>query len=453
MSAFAPRTMLPAGSGRLLGAAAAPGCAVGPIHLAQLVPVPDALAVRPQVEGAVLAALAGSRQDLDPDPWGRRSSCLEVCAPEPGDSGRQANPSAGPGGAGGPWCLPRSIANRSTTSSGRHRLADVEALPEVAVHVLSRASWVGRSMPSATVRSPRLCARSMIAATRNPPWSRRPSSSTNSLSILSTSTGQLAQPAERRVAGAEVVDGDPYAEGLERPQPLDGRLDVGHDRALGDLQRDPRRHRCRCAASTSPTSPPNSARRSWRCETLMLTDRPGPATVDQSTTCRQAALQHPQPERHDEPGLLGKRDEGVRSDQATLRVLPAHQRLDPYHPAGRHRHDRLVVQRELAVVQGALQVGPQVQPVQSGGVHVRLEDGVAALAVGLHDVHRGVGVAQQLLGGGRGVGGVTGEREADARLHEHLLALDDQRLPEHSKSLRRLCPFYLQNQYAELYTG
>ena len=47
---------------------------------------------------------------------------------------------------------------------------------------------------------------------------------------------EAAQVAERRVAGAEVVDGEAHAERLQVEQRLDRRLDVVHQHALGDLE-------------------------------------------------------------------------------------------------------------------------------------------------------------------------------------------------------------------------
>ena len=63
-------------------------------------------------------------------------------------------------------------------------------------------------------------------------------SETNERSIFSTSTGQVLEVAERRVAGAEVVDRDLYAkraQRLERPAHAVGLL---HERALRDLDRE-----------------------------------------------------------------------------------------------------------------------------------------------------------------------------------------------------------------------
>ena len=50
-----------------------------------------------------------------------------------------------------------------------------------------------------------------------------PRPATNERSILSDVDREALQVAERRVAGAEVVDAEPHAERLERVQRLDGR--------------------------------------------------------------------------------------------------------------------------------------------------------------------------------------------------------------------------------------
>ena len=74
--------------------------------------------------------------------------------------------------------------------------------------------------------------------------------------------------------------------------------------------------------------------------------------------------------------------------------------------------DRLVVQLELVGGDRALQVGAQLQAREHALVHRRLEQAVAALAVALGDVHRGVGVADELVG----VGGdlALDDRDAEA---------------------------------------
>ena len=50
--------------------------------------------------------------------------------------------------------------------------------------------------------------------------------------------GELAEVGERRVAGAEVVDGDLHAEILETRQPVDGGVGVLHEHGFGDLDHE-----------------------------------------------------------------------------------------------------------------------------------------------------------------------------------------------------------------------
>ena len=52
----------------------------------------------------------------------------------------------------------------------------------------------------------------------------------------------------------------------------------------------------------------------------------------------------------DQPGLLGDGDEHGGRDQALLRVLPAHQRLEPADAALAQVVDRLVVHAQLPLL-------------------------------------------------------------------------------------------------------
>ena len=53
---------------------------------------------------------------------------------------------------------------------------------------------------------------------------------------------------------------------------------------------------------------------------------------------------------------------------------------------------------ELVVLQRAAQIGLELEPGDGRGVHLGFVDAVAALALALGPVHRGVGVAQELVG-------------------------------------------------------
>ena len=79
-------------------------------------------------------------------------------------------------------------------------------------------------------------------------------------------------------------------------------------------------------------------------------------------TARMADSSSTHAHLQDEAGRLGDRDELAGGDQAPLRVLPAHERLDGHDLVGPQRHLGLVVQDQLAAVGGApqrvLHLGP-----------------------------------------------------------------------------------------------
>jgi hypothetical protein len=81
------------------------------------------------------------------------------------------------------------------------------------------------------------------------------------------------------------------------------------------------------------------------------------------------------------------------------------------------------VQLELLGGERALEVGAQLEPGEHALVHGGLEQAVAALAVALGDVHRGVGVADHLVGVGAGL--VLGDRDAEAAAQRELLVAGD----------------------------
>ncbi len=93
---------------------------------------------------------------------------------------------------------------------------------------------------------------------------------------------------------------------------------------------------------------------------------------------------------------------GMKSIGMTMPRVGCSQRTSASMPAmsPRQIHDRLVAQGELAALQGAFEVGLELEPGQGLRLHLGLEDLVVALAVLLGHVHRRVGVAQQVVGVG-----------------------------------------------------
>ena len=138
--------------------------------------------------------------------------------------------------------------------------------------------------------------------------------------------------------------------------------------------------------------------------------------------------EHPRTDRHDEAGLLGEGDEVERHDESPGRMVPADQGLEPIDLPARQMDHRLVVEDELLVVDGSLQVRLQLQPPQRRVVHLGFEDLIPVLPRFLRDVHRDVGVAEELLRSLRTDRPVrTRARDPDARPDEDLLPVELER--------------------------
>ena len=105
-------------------------------------------------------------------------------------------------------------------------------------------------------------------------------------------------------------------------------------------------------------------------------------------------------ERHDEAGLLGDRDEIGRPDHPAAGTRPAHERLEAADLRRGQLDDRLVDEREVVALDRLAQLGLERQALHRRGVHVRVEDLIAAAARRLGAIHGDVGVAQQFVHGG-----------------------------------------------------
>jgi hypothetical protein len=78
-------------------------------------------------------------------------------------------------------------------------------------------------------------------------------------------------------------------------------------------------------------------------------------------------------------------------------MTPAQQRFEAGDAVGRDRHQRLVVQLELAIGEGAAQIELHVAALLRLEVHLALEEMMHAATVGLRPVQRHVGIAHQLF--------------------------------------------------------
>ena len=138
---------------------------------------------------------------------------------------------------------------------------------------------------------------------------------------------------------------------------------------------------------------------------------------------RQRLAQRPLAHGHDEPGLLGKRDELAWRDHVALRGAPAHQRLEARKLVALQVQERLVVELELPVGEGSTQVPLELVAGAHASVHLVFEEPVPAPLLLLRAIEREVGVLEELVGV-RPVARRHRNADADA---EH----DLEPLPEH----------------------
>src|SRR5205085_7711681 len=123
--------------------------------------------------------------------------------------------------------------------------------------------------------------------------------------------------------------------------------------------------------------------------------------------------------------LLGKWDELGRRDEPAFGVLPADERFRTDAPRVRERDHRLEEDAQLAALERAVQGVLGRVSSERSGAHGLVEDIDAASAAVFGVIHRGVGVAKQLLWTLVAVGSM---RDTDARAHKRVVAAHDERL-------------------------
>ena len=137
------------------------------------------------------------------------------------------------------------------------------------------------------------------------------------------------------------------------------------------------------------------------------------AVVAPRAALAERAVEHVVGEQRDEVALLRQPDEPLGRDEAELRVLPAHERLDAVATALAQRELRLVVDDELAALDAAAQLAGEREAVEAVPVALRRVQRPRPPRL-LRRVERDVGVLEDLLGA-RAVLGV--HRDAHRRAH------------------------------------
>ena len=219
-------------------------------------------------------------------------------------------------------------------------------------------------MPSAITSSSSALARSIIIRT-NESWSASADAVDERLGDLEDVQRQRVQVAQRRVARAEVVERQAHAELAQRVQRRDAALGVLEQLALGDLEHEVDG---RDAGVLDRARGPSSIRSGWRSSTaqrLTCTERIGAAARRcQRRAWRHASRSTKRPIATIMPVSSASGMNSAGMIRAALGVLPAHERLGGGGVARGERDDRLVVDGQLAALDGAAQVVLHLAAVQ-----------------------------------------------------------------------------------------
>ena len=175
------------------------------------------------------------------------------------------------------------------------------------------------------------------------------------------------------MAGAEVVDGEPHPQLLERSQSLLGPGAISGDQPLGDLQRqrsriDPVRRQglADCRDEVRPELAPREVHRHAqlrRAGVRFLPHGQFPAGL----------VEHPSADRDDESRLLGKVNELQRAEQAPGRMFPAQQCLRAGEPVPIEAQNGLIDQPQLLILDRPAQLGREIETLAGFDVHLWFE--------------------------------------------------------------------------------
>jgi hypothetical protein len=135
-------------------------------------------------------------------------------------------------------------------------------------------------------------------------------------------------------------------------------------------------------------------------------------------------FKHPPTQRHDEASLFGQRDEVDRTNHAALWMLPAHQRFQLEHPAGRQVDDGLVVHAQRTALDRLPQLCLLDKPLGGVPPHGALVQNKLASAHAFGAVHRHVGGSDEIL---RDAELRCAAGDPDARRHDQFVATDLER--------------------------
>ena len=220
------------------------------------------------------------------------------------------------------------------------------------------------------------------------------------------------------VAGTEVVHRQLQAEPPAFGQHLAGVLGVAHHQALGELQVE--------VGGGQAGLGEGALDGGQQVGVVELAGRqvdahrhPADALLQPRPLLAAGLAQHPRADRHDQAALLGDGDEPVGRHQAAVGLGPADQGLHADQLAGEGVHLGLVVEGQLAGLEGPAQAALEFEAFAVARRDAVVEEADLVAAALLGQVHGGVGVLDE----GVAVGAVMGiDGDADAQGDGELVA-------------------------------
>ena len=244
--------------------------------------------------------------------------------------------------------------------------------------------------------------------------------------------GQLAQIAERRIAGAKIVDRDADAELADLGEARGRLREILHDVAFGQLQLQPvgrQISQCQRVGHGFHEIAP------FKLQCRHVDRNAGGAVTGfvPAGSFETGPADHPRSDIDDQTGFLGDRDELLGRDGPVDGMPPGEQRLQALHlPV--HADHGLIKQLEFLMFQRAAQRVFQAQALQAGGVVLGPENLHLVLAAILGVIHRQVRVAQQ-FGDSFAMPGINGD--SDAGRDEQLIVFNLVRRAQGDQELAR----------------
>ena len=209
--------------------------------------------------------------------------------------------------------------------------------------------------------------------------------------------GEAPQVIERGVPGAEIIDGQPYAECTQLREQPRGPVACAHEHRLGELELEAARIETAVAQRRADRLFEVERRAQLRRRQVHRDVPRQEPRIYPGAGLPARLAQHHAAERHDEPAALGLRDEFPGGENAALRVAPACQRLDAGDAPGHELDLRLVHDEQLARLDRAAQLRDQRDARPDPGVHRFVEEAVGTAPLGLGAVQGHVGVRQDRL--------------------------------------------------------